>query len=166
MAKTPKKQKKDSHSKKDMDFELPDAEQFAAMFEEDPEAPDLTDGEKAAAQMSMLPMPIVTMMAEQERLAAFLVAINPDLTLEETDKGLDQLEEMLIMALADIRSQRREIKSGPGSANIKARASTIHGGEAIELLEDFISEALPVMLPGLSEADMKRNLKTLKSRIN
>jgi hypothetical protein len=157
MAKTPKT------PKKVLDFELPDAEEFAAMFEDDPEAPDLTDGEKAAAQMSMLPMPILTMMAEQEKLAAFLVAINPGLTLEETDKGLDQLEEMLIMALADVRSQRREIKSGPGSANIKARASTIHGVDAMDLLEDFLSEALPIVLPGLSEADMKRNLKMLKA---
>ena len=94
-----------------------------------------------------------------------LSAIDPELSLADVDEGLDKIEDLLISMLAEVRSQRRAITSGAGSDNLDARASTIHGKDAVELLNSFLAadDDTP-FLPGLDADGMRSNLKVLKAR--
>ena len=160
MAKDPK-----SGRDKNSAFEMPSDEELEALFGDDADIPDMSPGEMAAAAVSMLSPPMLAMLGADDKLAGLLLAIDPDLSLAEVDKGLDRIEDLLISMLAEVRSQRRNITTGPGSDNLEARASGIHGKDAIDLLNSFLenSEEAP-FFPGLDAAAMKANLKTLKAR--
>jgi hypothetical protein len=160
MAKTPK-----SPGGKNGPFQMPSDEELEALFGDDADLPDMTPGEMAAAAVSMLPPPVLAMLGADEKLPGLLVAIDPELSLADVDQGLDKIEDLLISMLAEVRSQRRAITSGPGSDNLDARASTIHGKDAIELLNSFLaSDDDTPFLPGLDADGMKANLKALKAR--
>lgn len=160
MAKDPK-----SGRDKNVPFEMPSDEELEALFADDPDMADMTPGEMAAAAISMLPPPVLAMLGADEKLAGLLVAIDPELSLADVDVGLDKIEDLLISMLAEVRSQRRAITSGAGSDNLDARASTIHGKDAVELLTSFLENADEApFFPGLDAAGMKANLKTLKAR--
>jgi hypothetical protein len=169
MAKTPKPAN-DKGGKPDKSggngFQMPTDEELEAMFGEDGELPDMTPGEMASATLSTIPPPILAMMGADDKMAALMVAIDPELSLADVDEGLERYEDLLISMLAEVRNQRREITGGPGADNMDARASTIHGKAATELLESFLEagdDEAP-FLPGVDAKDMRAHLKALKSR--
>jgi hypothetical protein len=173
MAKTPKpandKGGKSGGSGKTGSFQMPSEEELEAMFGEDSDMGEfgtMTAGEMASATMSTIPPPILAMIGADDKMPALLVAIDPELSLADVDDGLERYEDLLISLLSEVRSQRRELTEGPGSDNLDARASTIHGKAAIELLQSFLEtgdEDAP-FLPGVDATDMRAHLKTLKSR--
>jgi hypothetical protein len=165
MAKTPKPTKS-TPDKPGNGFQMPTDEELEAMFGEDGELPDMTPGEMASATLSTIPPPILAMMGADEKLAALMVAIDPELSLADVNEGLERYEDLLISMLAEVRNQRREITGGPGADNLDARASTIHGKAAVELLETFLESGdddAP-FLPGVDAKDMRAHLKQLKAR--
>ncbi len=169
MAKTPKPAN-DKGGKSDKSggngFQMPTDEELEAMFGEDGDLPDMTPGEMASATLSTIPAPILAMMGADDKMAALMVAIDPELSLADVDEGLERYEDLLISMLAEVRNQRREITGGPGADNLDARASTIHGKAAAELLESFLEagdDEAP-FLPGVDAKDMRAHLKALKSR--
>jgi hypothetical protein len=146
-------------------FQMPSDEELEAMFGDD-DMMDMTPGEMASATLSTIPAPILAMMGADDKMAALMVAIDPELSLADVDEGLERYEDLLISMLAEVRNQRREITGGPGADNLDARASTIHGKAAAELLESFLEagdDEAP-FLPGVEVKDMRAHLKTLKSR--
>ena len=165
MAKKPKSGSDKPGSDKNGAFEMPSDEELDALFADDADLADMSPGEKVAAAVSMLPPPVLAMLGADEKLPGLLVAIDPELSLGEVDRGLDRIEDLLIAMLAEVRNQRRAITTGPGSDNLEARASTIHGKDAVELLTSFLtSDDDTPFLPGLDADGMKANLKTLKAR--
>lgn len=151
-------------------FGLPTSEELDDMFsesEEDDEL-DMSASEIAAANLSAVPMPLLAMLGSDERVAALLVALDPELSLNDMDHALELYEDLLISVLAEVRNQRREITDGPGSDNLAARGSSIHGKAAVEVLDTLLSTVESdsgLILPGFEAEELQANLATLKARV-
>jgi hypothetical protein len=142
---------------------LADAGQTAATVDDDAFA-DLTPGEIATGTVSMVPLPMMAMLEMNDKLSALWVAIDPELSTAEVDKGLGRYEDLLISTLAAVRANRRSLTDGADASGLAARASVKCADAACAIIDMALDEEDPLVLFGLDDATLKANRKTLKSR--
>ena len=98
---------------------------------------DISREDMALSKLLMAGMPAIADLASDDKLLPALVAIEPKLTMAELESCCAKIEDLAIALLASVRSERHAAKDAETSEGSGTQGSTLHGEEALEILESM-----------------------------